>query len=535
MNTPFRRDIIRELAQACRRHGVRLGFYHSIMDWHHPDYLPRRSWEASTRPAAGASMDRYFEYLKTQVTELLTNYGDVAVMWFDGEWESTWNDRYGRELYDLCRRLQPKTIVNNRVANNRGGTMEDEGKIRIGDYATPEQWIPPKGIALADWEVCMTMNDHWGYNAANHNWKSSTQMVRMLVDIASKGGNYLLNVGPRADGTFPPESVERLKEIGGWMRKNGESIYGTTASPFDPLPWGRVTRKGNRLYVHVFEWPKDGRLELPGLATPVRAAHLLGGPTIKTERAGTNVAMLLPATSPNPADTVVVLELASAPVVYRAPKVEASDEFVRSGRLSVADVPGVEWRYTSDGTEPTASSPRLQGALAIDRTASINIVGFAGGKAVTATARRTMKQVTPWPAVDPGSVRSGLRLDEFRGTWDRVPDFSTLTPVRTSAGAVEPSKEGRVARRYTGYLLVDETEMHQFELTGDDGAKLWIDGKLVIDNDGLHASQTKRGQAPLTKGYHRIEIAWFNATGGAALDLKGAVIGQPIAPLRLVY
>jgi alpha-L-fucosidase len=534
MNTPFRRDIVKELAQACRKHGVKLALYHSIMDWHHPDYLPRRPWERGTRSVQGADFDRFVKYLHNQVTEILTKYGDIAVVWFDGEWESTWNDNYGRALYNLCRRLQPKTIINNRVAKNRESIVDD-GKIRIGDYATPEQYIPATGLPGVDWETCMTMNDHWGYNAANHNWKSSKDLIRNVVDVASKGGNYLLNVGPKADGTFPQESVDRLKDIGRWMRVNGDAIYGTTASPFKALPWeGRVTRKGSKLFLHVFEWPRDGRIELPGLAGDVKGAHVLGNKgNLKFSRSGPSVVIDGPRAGHDPIATVIEVELAGAPTVYNAPAIDVpATDFVTALDASITADRGVDLRYTTDGTAPTATSNRVSGPVRFTDAGSIQVAGFVNGVQVTPLSSRAFRKVTPWEAITLEVPLPGLKLEEYTGSFSKVPDFRTLTPSRAAiADLFEPAEAEGIARRYTGFIQASETDLYRFALTSDDGARLWIDGQLVVDNDGLHAAETKVGTAPLAKGWHRIELAWFNGTGGRTLDLKMAPAGSEVKPV----
>ena len=222
----------------------------------------------------------------------------------------------GKDLYDYVRGLQPNIIVNNRVGKNRQGMQGlSKGENQVGDYGTPEQEIPASGLSDVDWESCMTMNDHWGYNKHDRNWKSSTALIRNLIDIASKGGNYLLNVGPTAEGLIPEASLQRLAEIGRWMKVNGQSIYGTTAGPFPKAPgWGRVTQKGDKLYLHVFDWPKDGKLVvLPVKEKKVTAAYLLAD----SERTPLTVAasprvnvVTLRGAAPHPVASVVVLELA---------------------------------------------------------------------------------------------------------------------------------------------------------------------------------------------------------------------------------
>jgi alpha-L-fucosidase len=318
MATPYGRDIIAQLADACRRGGIRLGLYYSIMDWHHPDYLPRREWEAASRPETGADFDRYVAFMKGQLKELLTNYGPVGVLWFDGQWESTWSADRGRDLYSFVRLLQPSIIVNNRVGD------------KSGDFGTPEQEIPATGLpGSPDWETCMTMNRNWGYNRADKEFKTTETLVRNLVDIASKGGNFLLNVGPTADGEFPAESVERLAQIGDVMRVAGESIRGTSASPFPSLPWGRCTQRRlnastTRLYLHVWDRPRDGVLVVPGLLNEVRRARPLATINqpldLPVERSGDDVTIRLGLHSgPGPASgELIALDIVGEPRVKPA-------------------------------------------------------------------------------------------------------------------------------------------------------------------------------------------------------------------------
>lgn len=315
MGTPYHRDIMRDFARACRRHGLRLGWYYSIMDWYHPDYLPRRDWEL--RSSTGADFTRYLTFMRAQLRELLTRYGDIAVMWFDGQWEPTWNHALGQSTYDYCRTLQPQVIVNNRVdVKVEGGTDTFQGSGRAGDFSTPELEVPATGLPGVDWESCMTMNHNWGYSKFDHDFKSVRQLVGLLVETASKGGNLLLNVGPMGDGAIPAESVNGLRGVGDWMRVNSSSIYGTTVTPFSHASF-RVTQKGNRLHVFAEPWPA-GEFELKGLRDLPRSVTLLADPTAGSwpaRRTADGVAITLPDRAPGDTYPVVVLDFDTPPAV----------------------------------------------------------------------------------------------------------------------------------------------------------------------------------------------------------------------------
>ncbi len=314
--TPYGQDVLGPLARECQRQGVKMCFYYSILDWHHPAQYVDPEAE---NPRQGHGSNRihedrkagYVTYMKGQLKELITRY-DPWMLWFDGDWVEWWTAPDGKDLYSYVRSLKPDIIVNNRVGKGRQGMAGmSEGEEAAGDFGTPEQQIPATGLPGVDWESCMTMNDTWGFKSFDHDWKSTETLVRNLIDIASKGGNYLLNVGPTAEGLIPQPSVERLKEMGQWMKVNGEAIYGTQASPFEQPGWGRFTRKPGRLYAHVFDWPESGELSIPPLENKVTKATLLtadGPQTLEVEQAEAGIVVSLPPEASDPVASVVVLE-----------------------------------------------------------------------------------------------------------------------------------------------------------------------------------------------------------------------------------
>jgi alpha-L-fucosidase len=527
MSAPFKRDVLKELSDACRKAGVKMCWYHSIMDWHHPDYLPRRDWEKN-RSTQGANFDRYGQYMKAQLKELLTNYGEIGVLWFDGEWENTWNSARGRDLYDYVRSLQPNIIINNRVGAARAGMagFTAAGEF-AGDFGTPEQQIPATGLLGVDWETCMTMNDHWGYNKHDQNWKSTKELIQMLADIASKGGNYLLNVGPTAEGLFPQASIDRLREIGQWMRVNGESIYATQASPFQKLDWGRCTQKtlgsDTRLYLHVFDWPSDGKLKVPGIFNQARQAYLLSDQqrsSLAVAREEDALVINIPNQAPEAYDSIVVLDIIGKADIGNPPTIESdANIFVETIEVSLkSDRENIEIRYTRDGSTPSVNSALAQGPIRLAETAVISARCFRDGKPGSEAAKATFTKVTPSPAVKVDKIKKGIQYAYYEGDWDRLPDFKNLQPLKTGVLPnfdFSPRQEvERFGFAYTGFIRVPETGVYIFFTSSDDGSRLYIGDSLVVDNDGLHGMRETRGVIALAAGLHPIRVAFFEKTGG---------------------
>jgi alpha-L-fucosidase len=278
-NTPARRDLLRPMVEAFRAESLRVGFYHSVIDWHHPQFPvdglhPMRDNTAFREAQQHRDIRKYAAYLHGQTRELLTQFGTIDIMWFDFSYsQRDWgwskgkgkNDWQSEQLLAMVRELQPGIIVNDR--------LEIGGDVKTPEQYQPHGWLEVDGRPVI-WEACQTLNGSWGYDRDNLDWKPVDMLVRMLVDSVSKGGNLLLNVGPNARGAFEPKAIARLRGIGEWMRLHSRAIYGCTASDFTPPPDCRYTQNGNRLYLHLFAWPFR-HVHLDGLAGRVEYAQLL--------------------------------------------------------------------------------------------------------------------------------------------------------------------------------------------------------------------------------------------------------------------
>lgn len=528
--TPFKRDVIGELSEACKRAGIRFCVYYSIMDWHHPDAQGQFYPDYNNTESRNPNFPRYVsEYLKPQLRELITQYSPLGVLWFDGEWIPDWTETLGKEIYDYCRSLQPDLIINNRVGKTRMGMQGfSRDPNTVGDYGTPEQEIPATGLVGVDWESCMPMNDTWGYKISDSNWKSSQQLLQNLVDIVSKGGNYLLNVGPKADGTIPTPSVERLKTIGEWMQRNGEAIYGTTPTPFKYLPWGRCTQKTfgetTRLYFHVFEWPKNGKLFIPGLLNSIQQAFILSAPDkkmLQVKQVQDGVEIRVPFQPPHPFVSVIAVDILGKPEVINPPEIITEfDQFTDSVYVELkSSISGATVHYMIDGSEQDNRSP--SGSFFLKQTAIVKARTFRDGKPVGHGSQVQLKRVIPKPSLKIQERQPGLQYRYYEGQWEFLPDFETLTPVKTG---ILPTIDLSCRNRgnyfgivYEGSIHIPETGGYEFSLASDDGSRLLIDQKVVVDNDGLHGVVEKEGKIALEAGFHSIRILFFEASGGEEL------------------
>ncbi|MBN2012126.1 alpha-L-fucosidase [candidate division KSB1 bacterium] len=531
--TPFKRDVIGEMAAACKKYKIAFGLYYSqAQDWHAPGGAAIGGhWDN----AQDGDMDKYLDEIAVpQVKEILSNYGKIKVLWWDTP-EGMTPER-AQKFMPIIEK-HPDLIYNNRL----GGGIE-------GDLETPEQHIPATGIPGKNWETCMTMNDTWGFKTNDHNWKSSQTLVRNLIDIASKGGNYLLNVGPTSLGQIPEPSVERLREIGAWMKINGESIYGTSASPFKNLAWGRCTHKSKRrselLYLHVFDFPESGKLTLPGLAGEIYKVYPLADKEkkLRVNVNGNNPQIDLTSVARDSFATVIVAEVDRKFRVFNPPDIEADyDIFLNTVQFKIiTDIADAVIHYTTDGSVPSNASPIAENVNEVSLPASFTLktACFIDNNIVSGVSEQYFSKETPIPSIKDKKIIPGLIYKYYEGQWSTLPDFSNLKPVRTGLGKQPDlgvkTQEFNYGLVYTGYVQIPKTSVYKFELTSDDGSMLRISGHTLM-NDGLHAMETKTLNIALEKGWHPVEIQFFQAGGGAGLTIRGKVGNQVATIISAAY
>ena len=446
--TPFGRDVVLELAKACRKEGLRFGIYYSQdQDLHEPE-----AGGYSLLSANAESPEGFDEYQRRKVTpqlkELFTEYGPIDLIWFDNPINATRKQAEG--LKRLVRRLQPQTIINGRIG------------LGLGDYKCLGDNQVSAGGVEGDWETCATMNGTWGYKKADRNWKSASTMLRTLVDIASKGGTYLLNVGPTGLGVIPAPSVTRLRTIGRWLQTNGDAVYGAAPSPFPyDFEWGRVTTKGNTLYLIFFDWPGGG-FRLNGLKSRVRRVQLLAGGRESVQfsqkhdgKAGKHVLELdLPRKAPDRTASVVAVETAGKVDVDRSLQQQQGGVLTlpaHAAEMHLADYWG-RMRVGQGGSICDWYSPdnRLDWRVKIFEpgefdiyldTTAVSLYGWKGGHKVTVAVAGRKVSATLKAKVSPEQV--GAHFPIFTNQIGRVRiDEAGEYSLRLSADKINPQARG---------------------------------------------------------------------------------------------
>ncbi len=530
--TPYGKDLLEPLIESCRKKNIKVGLYYShSVDYVHPggevqslDFKPGGHWDPIQKTK---DMDSYFkDIVVPQVDEILTKYGEIDILWWDG---GGWYN-VNRERADMI--LQVTNKYPNLIMNNRlGGDYS-------GDWKTPEQYIPATGLDY-DWETCMTMNDTWGYRSWDHNWKSTETLIYNLVDIVSKGGNFLLNIGPRADGTIPEASIDRLKGIGKWMSVNSESIYGTTASPFEKLPWGRCTKKvgsnGTQLYFHIFNWPDDGKLRVPRINNQIREVYLLGDKNkvqCSIKVLGHELEITLPDKPDDQISPVIRMNIDGYPEVMNPPIIHAEAGVLYDQMkvfLRTSD-PNVDIRYTRNGSMPGKHSSLYEedNPILLTDNTTIKAAFFQDGVRVSDVRERQFIKENPKAAIQVENVSRGLKYQYFEGLWSKVPDFDMLKPLREGivyfCDVSKGMKNELFGMRFSGYIKIPETGVYKFYAKYNDGCSISIGEQQILNSGrGVVDSEIKRQAIGtpivLEEGFHPITVDYFQRIDHAVLGL----------------
>lgn len=372
--SPYKKDLLKPLYDACLREGIKIGFYHSIMDWHHPD-------------AVGETFPKYRdEYMIPQLEELLHEFPELAIMWFDGEWIDEWTEEQGKELYNHLRNISPDLIINNRIGKGRQGMQGMNKDLNaVGDFGTPEQEILETSSTLP-WESCMTMNDSWGFKKGDENWKSAETLIFNIIDIASKGGNYLLNVGPDSKGNIPDASIERLTKVGNWMDKNGEGIYNTRQIKNyveDEKIRFTKSKDSQYIYVYILEQPNKNIASFSYVSPKENSDIILLGSKTKLQYSVIDkiTSVILP-DELKEEDFPICLKINGIENnVSEKPKIVVNDGSIKESylfqdeiKIELVSENNSDIFFTLDGTTPNTSSKKYSSPIILNNSAELLVI-----------------------------------------------------------------------------------------------------------------------------------------------------------------
>ncbi|MHB9133752.1 MAG: alpha-L-fucosidase [Armatimonadota bacterium] len=504
-NTPFKRDVLKELSAACKRQGVQFCVYYCLTDWYHPDYPLGSPGGRSKKPEP--NVPRYVEYVKKQTRELVENYGPLGLLWFDTGDAQTWapeNRHFGEELYAFEKQLQPSMLVNDRV---------NPGVPHSGDYAT----LYTEGYVggfnrTRPWETPMVIGGHWAWDPhGKTHYLSLRECLHWLLRVAGNDGNFLLNVGPNADGRIEPEHVARLKEMGAWLAKNGQGVYGTRGGPFKAARWGASTCKDNTIYLYIMNWPAEGPLLLPAISAKITASRTVSGGKAKVVQREDGITVDLPPADRSPLVTVVKLTVkgkafdippvsvlsftqAAALRPQAPPRSEAITRSLQQGRLG-------HW-HLDDGVGAVAKASSPDG-----KPGTITgTPGWAGGKFGKAVAcgRNTALELGAAPMKQGMSVSLWVNAAAPGFTLFQQPEVCRFgVGDACSLGFNLTDSEGKLHSIYLPNVLAFTFDAWHHLAATYDGAvmRIYVDGEE--QGAGLKAQFTiKESTRPFQFGWH---------------------------------
>ncbi len=415
MNTPFRRDVVRELSDACKKAGIAFGTYYSSCDWYHPAF-PLGSPGGKTKKP-NPDLEAYDDYLRKQTSELITNYGPLLTMWFDIP--QSYSEEYGIPMVSMLRELQPDILINNRAYSEPERTGGISNQKTVGDYDTPEQRIGNFQIDRP-WETCMTIARQWAWKP-NDEVKSLEQCLHSLIRTAGGDGNLLFNIGPKPDGTIEPLQAQRLREMGQWLEKYGHTIYGTRGGPFKPTDWGVSTRKENKIYLHILKWQGENpQIRIPALGMEIKACQLANGEEVTLKKQGSGYLVQFPGENLEPINIIVELtvdgnamdispgEIPAQSLSFNKPVTASTNPYPHwrdAGSVNNGDWVGHYWKPANNDQTPWVE-------IDLGKTEEISkVILFESGQAITAFEIQCLKDDVWETAYSGNSVKNGMPID----------------------------------------------------------------------------------------------------------------------------